>query len=86
MRTTLTLDPDVARMLKDASHRKRRPFKEVLNAAVRAGLAREQAGTVAGEFRLEAAPLGLRGGIDPSRLNSLPDELEAEEFLRKASA
>ena len=86
MRTTVTLEPDVARMLKDAAHRTRRPFKEVLNAAVRAGLAGERPPAAIPEFVLEAAPLGLRGGIDPHRLNSLPDELEAEEFLRKAGA
>ena len=86
MRTTLTLEPDVARMLKDAVHRTRRPFKEVLNAAVRAGLAGVRPPADVPEFVLEPAPLGLRAGIDPNRLNSLPDELEAEEFLRKAGA
>jgi hypothetical protein len=86
MRTTLTLEPDVARMLKDAAHRTRRPFKEVLNAAVRAGLTGGRQPAAAPEFVLEATPLRLRAGIDPHRLNSLPDELEAEEFLRKAGA
>ena len=86
MRTTLTLEPDVARMLQDAAHRTRRPFKEVLNAAVRAGLAGAHPGKTNMEFVLEAAPLGLRAGIDPNRLTALADELEAEEFLRKAGA
>ena len=86
MRTTLTLEPDVARMLKDAAHRTRRSFKEVLNAAVRDGLGREHAGMPVGEFVLEAAPLGLLAGIDAHRLNALADDLEAEEFLRKAGA
>lgn len=39
MRTTLTLDPDVHALLKKATHRSKRPFKQVLNDAVRAGLA-----------------------------------------------
>ena len=40
MRTTVTLDPDVQRLLKDAEHRSGRPFKQILNDAVRAGLGR----------------------------------------------
>jgi len=38
MRTTLTLDPDVARMLTDEAHRLRKPFKQVVNDALRRGL------------------------------------------------
>ena len=86
MRTTLTLEPDVARMLKDAAHRTRRSFKETLNAAIRAGLAGNRTDTAAPAFVLEAAPLGLRAGIDPNRLNALADDLEADEFLRKNGA
>jgi hypothetical protein len=39
MRTTLTLDDDVARLLEDAVHRQRRPMKQVVNDALRQGLA-----------------------------------------------
>ena len=39
MRTTLTLDPDVHKLLQKASQRSKMPFKQVLNDAVRAGLA-----------------------------------------------
>ena len=39
MRTTLTLDPDVARMTEEEVHRLRQPFKVVGNAALRRGLA-----------------------------------------------
>lgn len=38
MRTTLTLDPDVARLLEEEVHRLRRPFKQVVNDALRKGL------------------------------------------------
>ena len=40
MRTTVTLDPDVAVLLKQAM-RARLPFKQALNEAVRSGLARQ---------------------------------------------
>ncbi|MGH9408505.1 MAG: DUF2191 domain-containing protein [Vicinamibacterales bacterium] len=39
MRTTLTLDDDVAARLKAAVKRQRRPFRSVVNDALRAGLA-----------------------------------------------
>jgi len=38
MRTTVTLDEDVERLLREAMHRSRRGFKETLNLAIRAGL------------------------------------------------
>jgi hypothetical protein len=38
MRTTVTLDPDVQSLLKDAAHRSGKPFKVTLNDAIRAGL------------------------------------------------
>jgi len=40
MRTTLTLDDDVAVRLRTAVRRQRRPFRAVVNDALRAGLAR----------------------------------------------
>ena len=38
MRTALTLDPDVAIKAKKASAKLHKPFKEVINAALRVGL------------------------------------------------
>jgi hypothetical protein len=38
MRTTVTLDADVQEMLKQTSLRTGKPFKRVLNDAIRAGL------------------------------------------------
>lgn len=40
MRTTLTLDPDVAAQLERLRIRGQRPLKELVNQALRAGLAR----------------------------------------------
>ena len=58
-------------------------FKVALNEAIQRGL-----GDLAGDwdepFVVQAAPLGLRAGIDPARLNVLADELEAEEFVELA--
>lgn len=82
MRTTVTLDPDVERLLRDAMHQRRQSFKETLNQAIRAGLSASAGYRVAdAPFVLAARRMGLRAGIDPGRLNQLADELEAEAFL-----
>jgi hypothetical protein len=47
MRTTVTLDPDVQNLLKEASHRSGKPFKVTLNDAIRAGLRPQRAAQAA---------------------------------------
>jgi hypothetical protein len=83
MRTTVTLDKDVERLLREAMYRSRRGFKETLNAAVRAALGSRPASPAQRPFVVTARPMGLRAGIDPAGLNKLADELEAEAFLGK---
>ena len=85
MRTTVTLEKDVERMLRDAMHQSRKSFKETLNAAVRAGLAGKLDKRKAPKFTVKARPLGLRSGIDPTALNKLADDLEVDAFLEKHS-
>lgn len=81
MRTTLTLDDDLAAALKERARATGRTFKEVVNAVLRAGLARGAAPEAGVErFRVEARSRGFRPGIDPRRLNQLVDELEVGAF------
>jgi hypothetical protein len=84
MRTTVTLDKDVERLVRDAMHRARRSFKETLNAALRTGLAAKPTRTRGTRFVVKARPMGLRAGIDPAGLNKLPDALEVDAFLEKS--
>ena len=83
MRTTVTLDEDVARLLKEAMHRSRRSFKETLNRAVRAALGAGSSRSDRPPFVLEARPLGLRAGIDPTPLNTVADDLDADAFMEQ---
>lgn len=83
MRTTVTLDEDVERLLREAMHRSRSGFKETLNEAIRAGLSRKTAGPKRRPFVIQARPMGLRPGLDPAGLNKLADEFEVEAFLAK---
>lgn len=82
MRTTLTLDDDVARRLKEIARSSQRSFKEVVNDAIRRGLA-VGAGplTDPDPFLVQPKACGFRSGIDPTKLNQLYDDLEAERSL-----
>lgn len=77
MRTTVTLDPDVQRLLRDAMHKSRRSFKETLNAALRTALSSRVLHARV-PFAVKARPMGLRPGIDPAGLNRLSDDLEID--------
>lgn len=81
MRTTLTLDPDVVRLLEDAVHRERRSIKQVVNDALRRGLApprpRRQ------PYRVKVHHSALRPGFDLTGFNKLADELEDEAILER---
>ncbi len=83
MRTTLTLDDDLAGLLKARARELGVPFREVVNRTLRAGLGE----TVA---RSHPAPktiphsFGFRPGVDLDKLGQLADELEAEAFADKA--
>lgn len=80
MRTTVTLERDVEKLLREEMHRSRRGFKETLNDAIRAGLAQPKL-QPAQPFVLNARPLGLRAGLDPAGFNKLVDDLEVDAFL-----
>jgi hypothetical protein len=75
MRTTVTLEADVARSLKDEAHRSNRSFKAVLNDAVRRGLTPARPGPKR-RYRVKTHAARLAAGVDPLRLNQLADELE----------
>ncbi len=78
MRTTLTLDDDVAALLRRQAATQGVSFKETVNRALRAGLSKEIA---PGDFRVPKTiphSFGFRPGVDLDKLNQLGDELEAE--------
>ncbi|MCL4219597.1 MAG: antitoxin [Candidatus Hydrogenedentes bacterium] len=85
MRTTVTLEKDVERMLREAMRRSGRSFKETLNAAIRAALGGKPSQTEHAPFKVKARPLGLRPGYDPAGFNKLVDDLEAEAYVERHS-
>jgi hypothetical protein len=85
MRTTLTLDPDVARRVEHEMKRSGDGLKAVVNRALRVGLGMTDKPVRPRPFRVEPHPFGFRAGVDLDRLNQLADELEAEEAGAKLS-
>lgn len=85
MRTTLTLDDDLAGILQEKARQQGHSFKTVINELIRAGLA-ATGHRSAGRPRVHLRPkdLGqLKPGYDPDKMNQLIDELEVEEYLKK---
>lgn len=83
MRTTVTLDPATEQLIRRAMAERGLSFKVALNDAIQRGLA-DLAGDEDVRFVVRPSPLGLRAGIDPARLNSLADDLEAEAFVERS--
>jgi hypothetical protein len=81
MRTTVTLDEDVAAKLSRAARERGVSFKAALNDAVRAGLGAGSPPTKS--FRVAPQPLGIHPDIDVDKALSLAAELEDTEILRK---
>jgi hypothetical protein len=76
VRTTLTLDEDVAAKLKAASRRTGRPFKDVVNDALRLGLARPAGVARHSPFVVRPRDLGLQPGLTIDRVADLVERLE----------
>jgi hypothetical protein len=83
VRTTLTLDEDVAKRLEQEVKRRGDSFKSVVNQALRSGLAMNGKPRRLPPFKVKPFRSGLRPGIDPDKLHQLLDELDTEEHLRK---
>lgn len=83
MRTTLTIDTDVARRLETEMRRSGEGMKAVVNRALRVGLGMTDKPAHPEPFVVEPHPFRFPPGVDLDRLNQLVDELDAEESARK---
>lgn len=81
MRTTVNLDRDVRRILRETDVRTHKPFEKVLNETLHNGSEQVSGVGQAAPFVLRSRPMGLRTGHDPADFNRLADDLEADAFL-----
>jgi hypothetical protein len=82
MRTTVTLDPDVAAKLKEETRRRGISFKEALNSSVRKGLESDER-TRGRPYKVRTAKMGARPGVNLDKALQLAGELEDAEIIRK---
>jgi hypothetical protein len=80
MRTTLTIDDDLAGMLRQLARQLDKPFREVVNTTLRKGLAAQHAVSTH-QVVVRPHDFGASRGTDLDRLNQLVDELDAEKYL-----
>ena len=83
MRTTLTLDDDLAGLLKQRARELGIPFKEAVNRTIRAGMGQDTVIPGHSAPKTISHSFGFRPGIDLDKLGQLADELEAEDFADK---
>ena len=76
MRTTLTLDEDVAAKLKTEARKSGRPFKQVVNETLREGLVRPKPTKKLPPFKVKARNLGLRPGLSYDNIGLLLEQIE----------
>lgn len=85
MRTTLTLDRDVAEAITREMRRTGQGLKSIVNEALRKGLGIGRRMPPAPRFKVEPHAFGVKPGIDLDRMNQLVDELEADARIRPSA-
>lgn len=79
MRTTITLDDDVARKLRAVVHELRRPFRQVVNEFLRLGLNARQSMGKQTAFRVRPKRLGQVRGRQYDNIAALLEDIEGPE-------
>jgi hypothetical protein len=82
MRTTVTLDPDVERLIRDAIRERGISFKQVLNDAARIGLNGKRSGR-ARQFTQKTFRMGDGQEFRWDKALAVADAIEDEELSRK---
>ncbi len=83
MRTTLTIDDDLAGQIEERRRREGLSLKQIVNMLLREALRNGRQAPRAKKYRTRPHKLGMRAGFDPARLNQLVDELETEAQLER---
>ena len=80
MRTTLSIDPDVADRLRQELPAAQRSFKQIVNDCLRGGFGLKSE-KLKSKFRIEPHSSQYVPGVDRLKLSQVVDELDAESFI-----
>jgi hypothetical protein len=81
MRTTLTLDEDVAAKLRAESRRAGRPFREIVNETLRRGLVSRRVASQRQSFKITARDPGdLKPGLSLDNVAELVEHVEGSLY------
>ena len=80
MRTTLTIDDDIADALRERARLLDLPFKQVVNDALRRGMSPGTREAPSPEYRVVPRHSGFVPGTDPLKLNQINDQLDTDSF------
>ena len=87
MRTTLTIDDDIADFLREQSRLREKSFKQVVNETLRQGMSPAANEKPRKPFKVKPLPGGYMQGVDPMNpkdfLNQLDDENYFEVLQRR---
>jgi hypothetical protein len=83
VRTTLTIDDELMKEIREEAHTKGLPVKEVVNRALRAGLREYNRPKSAKPYKCRTFSLGYPPLADLDRALDLAERLESEEIARK---
>lgn len=76
MRTTLTLDDDIAAKIREETLRTGTTMKQIVNVTLRRGFEAPGEEDLAAPFTVEARPMGVRAGFDLDDISGLLDVLD----------
>jgi predicted transcriptional regulator len=80
MRTTLSIDDDLIDRAKELAAKLGKPFRAIVNEALRAGLDRVEQPAKQQDYRTEPHAMGLRAGRNLDNIQELLAQIEGEDF------
>jgi hypothetical protein len=80
VRTTLTLDDDLAAKLRAEARHSGKPVKQIVNECLRLGLSARSEAAAIPPFKVKARPLGLRPGFSYDCVWKLIEQIEGPYY------
>ncbi|HBC87106.1 MAG TPA: DUF2191 domain-containing protein [Lentisphaeria bacterium] len=79
MRTTITIEDDVIQKARRISAKLKRPFRYVVNSALRLGLEKVEKPIKTKAYATRPHPMGLRQGYDIDNIQELLERIEEDD-------